>query len=199
MKLHRTVAALAILALLLPAAADARRKKASTEPGEYEDWKGDIDQLEIVQTFSMADYPKIYIAKFDSSDTELPEKDDNTYEPVLQVLASPEPSLIRGLREEMEGVTIEQGTGRDGLVVETVVLEMDPGSQAARYWAGFGAGAARTKLQIVVKDGRTGKVLLRITQERRSGVGLGGGGYVELLNRNLRAIGEDLALVLNAF
>ncbi len=199
MKLHRSVVALLVLALVLPAAADARRKRASTEPGEYEDWKGDIDQLEIVQTFSMSDYPKIYIAKFDSSETELPEEDDNTYEPVLQVLASPEPSLVRGLREEMEGVTIEQGKGRDGLVVETIVLECDPGSRAARYWAGFGAGAARTKLSIVVKDGRSGAVLLRITQERRSGVGLGGGGYVELMNRNLRAIGEDLALVLNAF
>jgi len=34
-------------------------------------------------------------------------------------------------------------------------------------------------------------VLLRFTQERRSGVGVGG--YADLLQRNLRAIGRDLA------
>ena len=40
---------------------------------------------------------------------------------------------------------------------------------------------------------------LRFTQERRSGVGLGGGSYVNLLNRNLRAIGEDLGAGLQQF
>jgi uncharacterized protein DUF4410 len=76
---------------------------------------------------------------------------------------------------------------------------MDPGSRAARYWAGFGAGAARTKLVGEVADAASGKVLLRFTQERRSGVGMGGGNYIELMNRNLVTIGEDVAGVLKAF
>ena len=75
----------------------------------------------------------------------------------------------------------------------------DPGSRAARYWAGFGAGAARTKLEGELVDAASGRVLLRFTQERRSGVGLGGGSYVNLLNRNLRAIGEDLGAGLQQF
>jgi hypothetical protein len=48
-------------------------------------------------------------------------------------------------------------------------------------------------------DAATGTVLLRFTQERRSGVGLFGGDYVELMNRNLVTIGQDLAGVLKAF
>ena len=47
--------------------------------------------------------------------------------------------------------------------------------------------------------GATGKVLLKIDQERRSGVGAMGGDYVELMQRNLRAIGEDMALVFSKF
>jgi hypothetical protein len=76
---------------------------------------------------------------------------------------------------------------------------MDPGSQAARYWGGFGAGAARTEVEGEVVDARTGKALLRFRQERRSGVGMFGGDYVKLMQRNLRTIGEDLAGVLRRF
>ena len=76
---------------------------------------------------------------------------------------------------------------------------MDPGSKAKRYFAGFGAGAARTKVSGEIVDGKTGKVLVRFTQERRSGVGMMGGDYVGLMNRNLRAIGEDVANIVSAF
>jgi hypothetical protein len=85
------------------------------------------------------------------------------------------------------------------LVVRGKVLKMDPGSQAARYWAGFGAGAAKTEVTGEVADARTGKVLLRFHQERRSGVGSFGGDYEDLLNRNLWTVGKDLAGVLQHF
>ena len=139
------------------------------------------------------------VGKFDTSKTPLPEEDDNSYTHVKQVLADPVTPFVEGLRKGA-GMTVEAGKGGGGtLVVTGVVKEMDPGSRAARYWAGFGAGAARTAVEIVVKDGGSGKTLLKITQERRSGVGMAGGGYTELLNRNLRAIGKDVALVINAF
>jgi hypothetical protein len=76
---------------------------------------------------------------------------------------------------------------------------MDPGSRAARYWAGFGAGAARTKVEGELVDAASGRVLLRFTQERRSGVGMAGGGYASLLRRNLEAIGEDVGNGLRRF
>lgn len=91
------------------------------------------------------------------------------------------------------------GKSAGTLIVRAKVLNMDPGSRAARYWAGFGAGAARAELSGEVVDAATGKVLLRFQQERRSGVGVAGGDYVNLMNRNLRAIGEDVALILSAF
>ena len=191
------------IAVAMPGLAKKKNKGNSTAPGTYEEWNDEIDKIEIVETFSMSNYKTIVITPFDTEGVEMPDKDDNTYEPVKQVLKDVVSPMVNGLRENLEkpGVTVEAGTagGAGTLVISGKVLEMDPGSKAARYWGGFGAGAARGHLEIIVKDGGSGAVLLKIDQERRSGVGMFGGDYVALMNNNLNAIGEDLALVFNQF
>jgi hypothetical protein len=159
--------------------------------------------LEIVESFKLSEYDRIVVEPFDTSATPLPDQDDNTYEPVKNALARVAPPFVAGLAAALSkqvaigeaGKTPEEGA----LVVRGKVTTMDPGSQAARYWGGFGAGAARTEIDGEVVDARTGKVLLRFLQERRSGVGLLGGDYEKLMERNLRTIGEDLAGVLKRF
>lgn len=200
-------AVLKLFVLLIAVAAFAvpgfAKKKPKTEPGKYEEWEDEIDKLEIVATFSMGDYSKIIVTRFESGDVKLPDKDDNTYEPVKDILKDPESPFVEGLEGELEkdGVTVEKGTkgGAGTLVISGVITEVDPGSQAARAWGGFGAGAASAHMQITVKDGGSGKVLLKIDQERRSGMGFGGTGYEKMLNKNFVAIGEDVALILNEF
>lgn len=192
---------LLVLSFAVPAL--AKGKGAPTAPGKYTDWSGEIDELEVAETFKVADYGKVVIEPFDTSSTPLPESDDNTYEPVKKILGQVTPPFVEGLQGEFSTLPVSLKAGGDAepktLLVRGKVLEMDPGSQAARYWGGFGAGAARTRIAAEVVDAATGKVLLRFTQERRSGVGMMGGDYVKLMNRNLRTIGEDLALVLKAF
>jgi hypothetical protein len=201
--LLRLFIVLALVPLLAAPAAAARKPKgASTEPGKYTDWKDEIDELEIVETFKLSDYAKVAVEAFDAEDTPLPEKDDNTYDPVKAVLVDAAGPFAQGLAEALGSrIDVSRASGKEGkaLLVRAKVDEMDPGSRAARYWAGFGAGAARARLIGEVVDAESGKVLLRFTQERRSGVGVAGGNYVELMNRNLVAIGEDVALILNAF
>lgn len=201
--LLRLSLALALLSLLASPAVAKKGKGASTEPGKYTEWNEDIDELEIVETFKLSDYSKVVVEPFDTEDTPLPDKDDNTYEPVQEVLKDPAGPFTEGLTGELKGkIAASQGSGEKGegtLVVRAKVLTLDPGSRAARYWAGFGAGAARAEVSGEVVDAATGKVLLRFKQERRSGVGVGGGDYVKLMQRNLRTIGEDMALILNAF
>lgn len=210
MSVRRSFAVAAVVALVLcvvvasPAAAKKKRGNAPTAPGSYRDWNGDLDQVEIVQSFALADYRRLLVADFDTSDTPLPESDDNTYEPVQEVLADVHEPLLNGLRETLPGVAVERqgdggGEGEGALLLRGRVVEMDPGSRAARYWGGFGAGAARTKLEGEVVDAASGAVLLRFTQERRSGVGVGGGNYVNLMRRNLYTIGEDLGAGLSLF
>ncbi len=193
------IALLVLAAMAAPA--DARKKSSSTAPGKYVDWKDEVDELEIVETFKLSDYETVSVEPFDTKGTPLPDKDDNTYEPVLTVLADPAGSFTQGLARGLgDRIDVSRGGGGGrALVLRARVDSLDPGSQAARYWAGFGAGAARTRLVGEAVDIETGAVLFRFTQERRSGVGAFGGGYVELLNRNLFAIGEDVALVLDAF
>lgn len=192
---------LCVVAMAVPAFARGKKKTASTEPGTYSGWGPDIDEIEILQKFEFAGYKKIVVKPFDTSETPLPEKDDNTYEPVKKVLASATEGFVQGLRGSVDADVAmgESANGSGTLIVRAKVETMDPGSKAARYWAGFGAGAARAKISGEIVDAATGAVLVRFTQERRSGVGLMGGDYQELMQRNLNAIGEDVANLLKVF
>jgi hypothetical protein len=195
--------ALVLALLALPgAAASAKNKGAPTTPGKYTDWDGEMDSLEVVATFKLADYDRILVEPLDTSGVELPDIKDNTYAPVKRVLAEAATSLAAGLSELSPPDVLVGRLGKPeagALVIHARVVKMDPGSQAARYWAGFGAGAAKTGIAGEVRDSRTGQILLRFQQERRSAVGSYGGGYDDLLNRNLWTIGKDLANVLQHF
>jgi len=205
MRTARTLTVLALaFALLAAGPAEAKKKrrgKAPTEVGTYTDWNGEIDRLEVVESFAVADYAKVVVGELATDDVPLPEPDDNSYEAVQEVLGDVATPLANGIREQGGGLAVDTGGegGAGVLLLRGKVLEMDPGSKAARYWAGFGAGAARTKIEGELVDAASGRVLLRFTQERRSGVGAFGGGYVELLRRNLFAIGEDLGSGLQRF
>jgi len=203
----RTFASLSLAVLLavgFAAPAAARGKAHPTAPGKYTDWNGEFDELEIVASFKLADYAKVVVEPFDTSATPLPQKDDNTYEPVQRVLARVTPPFTAGLSGGLPKPQVmlaeEKGVSEPQvLLVRGTVTIMDPGSRAARYWASFGAGAARTQIVGEVVDAESGKVLLRFTQERRSGFGGAGGGYEELMERNLVQIGGDVAGILKFF
>ena len=195
------LAALTLAVLASPAVA-RKKSPASTAPGKYTDWNGEVDELEVVQSFKLADYAKIVVLPFDTKDTPLPAKDDNTYEPVKSVLAAPAGPFAQGLAGALgDRISVTQGGegGDKALLVRVKVESLDPGSKAKRFWGGFGAGAASADLRGEVVDAATGKTLLRFKQQRRSAIGVGAGDYVELMNRNLVTIGEDLGGVLKAF
>jgi hypothetical protein len=199
------VAVVCLVAIAVSIPAEARRKKspaASTEPGTYQKWGPDIDEIEVVKTFNAADYKTIAVVPFDTDDVQLPKPEDNTYEPVKKVLGSVTDPFVESLSEHTAAkVSLEAKPEKAAgtLIVRAKVLEMDPGSKAARYFAGFGAGAARSKISGEIVDAKTKAVLVKFTQERRSGVGMMGGDYVSLMNRNIRAIGEDVANILQVF
>lgn len=203
MRLTTRVFLLLIIVVIAATPVQARGKKtASTEPGKYKAWGPDIDELEIVRKFKFSDYNKVEVVPFNTEGVTLPEEDDNTYEPVKKVLASVTEGFVQGLRGSITpAVSISESPGEsaDTLIITGKVVTMDPGSQAKRYWGGFGAGAARAKIEGEIIDAKSKQVLARFTQERRSGVGAFGGDYQELMQRNLNAIGEDVANILKAF
>ncbi len=196
-----------LLALLLVAAPLlARSKKSPTEPGTYRDWKDEIDRVEIFETFKLGDFDVLVVEPLDGSRTELPDRDDNTYAPIKSVISHATAPYVDGLAEgigsRIEVVDAARGEidpGARKLILRGTIDRLDPGSQAARYWVGFGAGAAKTEISGEIFDPASGKVLAKFNQERRSGVGELGGDYEELMDRNLVQIGGDVAFLLAAF
>lgn len=187
------------LALLADAAAAS---KGTTTPGTYRNWNGDMDEVTIVQPFRLDTYNDIAVESFDSAGVTLPNPKENTYEAVRSALSSIKPAFIEGflknLRRKPGGANPVRGKGQT-LVIRARLTKLDPGSQAARYFAGFGAGAVKIEMTGEVVDAYSRKTLIRFKQERRSGFGAFGGGYGELFTRTARQIGGDVADLLNAF
>jgi len=189
------------LALALPENAEAA-SQGTTSPGTYRNWGGDLDEVTIVQPFRLDTYNDIAVESFNVAGVILPDPKENTYEAVRSALGSIKPAFIQGfqqnLRQKPNAANMPRGKG-ETLVIRARLLKVDPGSQAARYFIRFGAGAVKIEMLGEVVDARSRKVLVRFRQERRSGVGAFGGAYGELFARTARQIGGDVAELLNAF
>ena len=166
-------------------------------PGRYRDWH-DVDEVTIIQAFDPSRYSQIAVESFDSSKVKLPEMKDNTYRAVQSALLTIKPAFIEGLQKKAQHKT-GAASSNQMLIVRARLTKVDPGSQAARYWVGYGAGAVKIAMTGEIIDGTSGKTLVRFAQERRSGFGWFGGGYSALFQRTARQIGGDVAGLINAF
>ena len=191
----RVLCCLSLALCLAPLTARAG-KSAAPQPGSYKEWH-DVDQVTIVQPFQLGNYQRVVVQPLETSNATLPDAKDNSYPAVKAALATSAQPFSDGMRSKLGGSNLALQVGREGgagaLIVRAKITKSDPGSQAARYFAGFGAGAAKVEVSGEIVDGRSGKTLVRFVQERRSGVGAFGGGYRELLERSLRQIGGDVA------
>jgi hypothetical protein len=195
---RRRLFAVAVLAIAIAALG---AKKAPTAPGKYQEWGPDIDSIEIVKTFRASDYSRIVVQPLDTSSTPKAEEPDMV-ERVAKVAANATEPFLAGVKKTFPDAAIAKGAAAPGtLIVRGKVTVLDPGSRAKRMWVGYGAGAARTAIDGELVDARSGEVLVRFTQERRSGIERFGRGssYEEIMNRNLTAIGEDAANIIKTF
>jgi hypothetical protein len=203
-KLTWFCAALATLSLALCPHASAGSKR-STAPGTYRDWNGDIDEVTVIQPFRLDSYNDIAVESFDLTGVPLPNPKENTFEAVRSAIARIKPAFLEGfqrnLRRKVGPNVVEVGPHArpSTLVIRARLTKVDPGSQAARYFIGFGAGAVKVAIIGEIVDAASRKTLVRFAQERRSGVGAFGGGYGELFARTALQIGGDVAGLLNAF
>jgi hypothetical protein len=198
--------AVALIALALAPSLLARTKPAPTAPGKYKEWGQDIDQIEIVKPLKLSDYDKIVVVPFDTSASPLPEKSEKSYNSIRSVLDGYSLTLAEALRKELKAkAEVETAStapkSSRTLIVRGSVLDLSPGSRAKRYLAGYGAGAAGTKLNGEIVDAKTGNVLIRFTQERRSGgtFKFGGGNDMDVMRDSIHAEGQDIAHILDSF
>lgn len=82
------------------------------------------------------------------------------------------------------------------IVVTGNVTRIDAGSRAQRYWVGFGAGAAKFGVEGGVKKA-DGNEVVRFSDERWSGFGVFGGNSISLVRKCLRAVGQDVAKMID--
>jgi hypothetical protein len=181
-------------------------KKPVVEPGTYKEWGQDIDEIEIVKSFKIADYENVAVLRFDTAATPLPDQKEKSYQSIKDVLTTYTETLIEALRPELKSKkTIELVTSapksEKTLIVRGTVDEIQPGSRAGRMLVGYGAGSAANKITAEIVDAKSGAVLVRFTQKRRSGgtFKFAGGNDVEIMRDSIHAMGKDIAHILDSF
>ena len=206
MKTKGLLLLLLILSIGAPALYARGKNAAPTAPGTYKGWGEDIDQIEITKTFKIADYDKIAIQSFDTSATPLPDKGDKSYDTIKSVLDSYTFTLVEALKPELKAKADVAQVDKAPKTAKTLIIrgkveDLSPGSRAKRYFGGFGAGAAGTKVSGEIVDAKSGAVLARFTQERRSGgtFKVGGGKNMDVMRDSIHATGKDIAHILDAF
>jgi hypothetical protein len=139
--------------------------------------------------------------------TPLPKQDDNTYPPTATALSKATDFFITGIKKrvagKLEASIAEQAPTADAakgvLLIRGEVLELNPGSRAARYWVGFGAGKSRAEIKGEIVNAETGAPLLKFSHARASSMGEGGGDYTTFLDDDIREVGEDIGKMLLSF
>jgi hypothetical protein len=201
---HIAVIALALSIAAAPFAEARGNKGAQTEPGKYTSWSdAEIDEIEIVKTFSLADYDTIAVTPFDTAKVEATGDKAVTIQGALDGYTA---VFVEGLRDDLEGkakveIVEKAPSSAKTLLLRGAVEELNPGSRAKRYVAGFGAGAAHNKVSVEIVDAQSGDVLVRFTQAHRSAgtFKFAGGSDAQVLRDGTRAMGEDTATVLKSF
>ena len=203
----RPIALLALTVTLIVAPfAHARGKEGpQTAPGKYTSWgEAEIDEIEIVKPFAAADYETIVVLPFDTAKIAV-EGDKGVI--IQGALDGYRAVFVEGLRDDLEsGAKVELAEKEPKKTKKTLILrgaveELNPGSRAKRYVAGFGAGAAHNKVSVELVDAASGDVLVRFTQAHRSAgtFKFAGGSDAQVLRDGTRAMGEDTAAILNSF
>src|SRR2546423_924495 len=131
----KRVLVLCSLVLLIAPSLYARGKKpAPPEPGTSKEWGQDIDEIEIKQSFKMADYDRIIIEPFDTSKAPLPDQKEKWYGTMKSALAASTEWFMEAFPKELKAKANVEESSQPGrkaktLIVRGTVDSMDPGSR----------------------------------------------------------------------
>ena len=206
MKTRGLMLSILVLLVAVPGLHARGKKAAPTAPGTYKEWGPDIDQMEILKTFKIADYDKVAVQSFDTKGTPLPDKSEKSYDTIKSALDSYTHTLVEAMKPELKAKAEVERVDKAPKTAKTLIVrgkveDLTPGSRAKRYLGGFGAGAAGTKVSGEIVDARSGNVLARFTQERRAGGSFkfAGGNDMDVMRDSVHAAGKDVAHILDSF
>jgi hypothetical protein len=172
-------------------------------PPTPRDWHF-MDSMELVQQFRLADYSRLVFENVSTNGVKLPPTDENTYPNAITALQRTDGIILSELQKRCQTLAVttqmpEQASADGILVLRATVVQVDPGSRAARYWIGFGAGTAFVRIKGELVDAKTNAVLLRFVQMRAQAMGAFGGDYDGMLGDCITSIGKDICRLINLF
>ena len=201
---RRCAAVMAVITSLFVSGCATTAVRPTQYPSSAKDWNG-IDSVEFLKEFRLQNYSRLVVEPLDTSATQLPPKDENTYQPVMGVLKKTDSILLTEIAQKLKGqveVTDQKpdaASMNQTILLRGKVADIHPGSQAARYWAGFGAGSAWVKINGEIVDAKSNDVLLRFEQQRVGAMGMFGGSYNGLLTDCVVEIGRDIGRMITLF
>ncbi len=94
-------------------------------------------------------------------------------------------------------LTLTKEDSPEALLIEGAVVECNPGSRAARYWVGMGAGKAGGAVVCEIYEPGSSQPCIRIYTRDTASSGSFGGNSVAILNHIFTQLGSRLAVTLN--
>jgi len=185
----------------------AKPKEKQVSPMQIED--GILDDIRL-KTATIPSDVVIVVRKFSSEGADLGTGTEGGKEPRVEAaraIQAEGPKLLADSfkvdlikRGPFPEVRVDDGSEIPGnaLVVEGRFTEIDPGSKAKRYWAGFGAGKSGLAVEGTVKNAK-GELLAEFTHKRVVVMGAFGGEYIPKMRKDCESLGEDIAKFLSAW
>lgn len=189
---------LAATLLLAAGCASTGGTAGSKSPTQYplvaRGWNG-MDSIELLAPYSLAGYDSLFIERIDTSAAVLPPKDENTFKPVSEVLAKLDaitvPQYEKRLKQKFRVTTQKpEAPHTSHLVLQVKLTEFNPGSAAARFWVGFGAGSGWVRMHAELIDPKSQKTLFKVDQRRISSMRLD---YAGMLASCAKEVADDFA------
>ena len=95
-------------------------------------------------------------------------------------------------------LNLPQEDSENALRIEGAIVECNPGSRAARYWVGFGAGKAAGAVVCEAYEPGKSQPCMRIYVRETASSGMFGGNSVAMLNHIVEQAAIRLSSVLEA-
>jgi len=134
---------------------------------------------------NLSQYSSVKVTEFGGR--YLPQQNVFSYDPYIALFNAVFRSSLKLRQEESS----------DALLIEGAVVECNPGSRAARYWVGFGAGKSGGAVVCEVYEPGKPNPCIRIYTRDTGSSGRWGGDSVAMLNNIMTVVATRLATTLN--
>lgn len=161
----------------------------------------DAGRVAVASGFDLREYPVILVERFPVAQSEIEDEGDQRFADRMAIFYQSE--LVRRFRDtglfarvvNLSETAVPAGDGR-ALRVRGNISRLGRGSQAARYFAGFGAGSTRAQAEMHFVDAQSGRVVLVTADRRKGSAGVFGGDSEDFLEESFDDMARDLAKFL---